>query len=122
MERNDATAMTEEERAARRARRDKARRERFRARRRRQMLLLAPFLATGVIAAVLLSGMGHRESEAGKDVDDVPAVGNAVVQQPNEPQEPRFVPAATAATAVLSFSYLGSRTAPQAKMPQPRPL
>lgn len=101
MERNDATAMTEEERAARRARRDKARRERFRARRRRQMLLLAPFLAAGVIAAVLLSGMGHRESEAGKDVDDVPAVGNAVVQQPKEPQEPRFVPAATAAMAVL---------------------
>lgn len=45
--------------------------------------------------------MGHRESEAGRDVDDVPAVGNAVVQQPKEPQEPRFVPAATAATAVL---------------------
>lgn len=50
MERNDTTAMTEEERAARRARRDRARRERFRARRRRQMLLLAPFLAAGVIA------------------------------------------------------------------------
>ena len=30
--------------------------------------------------------------------------------------------ALTAATAVLSFSYLGSRTAPQAKRPQPRPL
>ena len=30
--------------------------------------------------------------------------------------------ALTAATAVLSFSYLGSRTAPQTKRPQPRPL
>ena len=101
MERNDTTAMTEEERAARRARRDRARRERFRARRRRQMLLLAPFLAAGVIAVVLLSGLGHREKGTSKDAGDVPAVGNAVVQQPKEPQELRFVPEATAATALL---------------------
>ena len=92
MERNDTTAMTEEERAARRARRDRARRERFRARRRRQMLLLAPFLAAGVIAVVLLSDWGTGEKGTSKDAGDVPAVGNAVVQQPKEPQELRFVP------------------------------
>lgn len=101
MERNDTTAMTEEERAARRARRSerggsgsgRAGGGRF--------CCWRPFWAAGVIAVVLLSGLGHREKGTSKDAGDVPAVGNAVVQQPKEPQELRFVPEATAATALL---------------------
>lgn len=102
MERNDTTAMTEEERAAPpgAAGQSAAGAGSGRAGGGR-CCCWRPFLAAGVIAVVLLSGLGHREKGTGKDAGDVPAVGNAVVQQPKEPQELRFVPEATAATALL---------------------
>lgn len=109
MEDRYTPTLSEQERTARRAQREKARQKKRRARRRRQLLALAPVLVlSAVLVGLLTAWASHREPD--EDAPEVPQLMDASIAEPEEPEPEAsfFVPQATADTVQLGEDFPSS--------------
>ena len=105
MEERYTPAISEEERAARRAQRAKARQQKLRARRKRQMMTLVPAAVLAVsLVGLLTAWAAHREPAAEPEPAQIEVSVPMAAPEP-EPAAPAFAPQATSATVQLGEDF-----------------